>query len=274
MKSPSQRPASRQRGVKAKGELDLSDLPPIEDLHISVQENECLHLGQIMSIVEQMVLVESKRGNVILDLDTVLFVDRGQKILGKIFDVLGPIDQPIYCVRFNSSSQIAEKNITVGMEVFWVSKPEHSSIVVVPNLMQQKGSDASWEHDVEPPEGCLDYSDDEQERNSRRTRRQQQQQQRRPNEIPRQRQAPRGQRCPNMSYRTQPPTMQFPSQHWYQYPPPTLPTWGPVGPVYVNPFAYQTPVIPFMQPPPPPPPPTHMPVVKMEHEEPAPPGCN
>ena len=31
-----------------------------------------------------------------------------------------------------------------------------------------KGSDASWEHDVEPPEEHLDYSDDEEERAARR----------------------------------------------------------------------------------------------------------
>ena len=33
---------------------------------------------------------------------------------------------------------------------------------------RQKGSDASWKDDVEPPEECLDYSDDETERAARR----------------------------------------------------------------------------------------------------------
>ena len=31
-----------------------------------------------------------------------------------------------------------------------------------------KGSDASWEHDIEPPEDHLDYSDDEEERAARK----------------------------------------------------------------------------------------------------------
>lgn len=34
-------------------------------------------------------------------------------------------------------------------------------------LFHQKGSDASWENDQEPPEHCLDYSDDEQERKAK-----------------------------------------------------------------------------------------------------------
>lgn len=40
--------------VKAKGELGINDLPPIEDLHISVPEAECVPLGKIFSIVEQL----------------------------------------------------------------------------------------------------------------------------------------------------------------------------------------------------------------------------
>lgn len=40
--------------VKAKGELGINELPPIEDLHISVPEAECVLLGKIFSIVEQL----------------------------------------------------------------------------------------------------------------------------------------------------------------------------------------------------------------------------
>lgn len=44
--------------------------------------------------------------------------------------------------------------------------------VVLPSfsfcIHRQKGSDASWEHDIEPPEEHLDYSDDEEERAARK----------------------------------------------------------------------------------------------------------
>ena len=36
------------------------------------------------------------------------------------------------------------------------------------HICRLKGSDASWEHDIEPPEEHLDYSDDEEERAARR----------------------------------------------------------------------------------------------------------
>lgn len=170
--SESRARANQRKLIKTKGELDVCDLPPIEDLNISVPEHECQELGHVSSIVDQLALVESKRFGMALDLDTVLFLDHGHRTLGRIFDVLGQINQPIYCVRFNSAAQIREKGITVGQKVFYNSKrPEHTSVVVVANLMRNKGSDASWEHDVEPPEGCLDYSDDEQERSTRKARR-------------------------------------------------------------------------------------------------------
>lgn len=40
--------------VKAKGEIGIDDLPPIEDLHISVPEAECVLQGKVFSIVEQL----------------------------------------------------------------------------------------------------------------------------------------------------------------------------------------------------------------------------
>lgn len=40
--------------VKTKGELDLTDLPPIEDLKISVDEEKCQPVGCIKSIVDTL----------------------------------------------------------------------------------------------------------------------------------------------------------------------------------------------------------------------------
>lgn len=40
--------------IKSIGELGIEELPPIEDLKITVPEEECVELGKIMSIVEQL----------------------------------------------------------------------------------------------------------------------------------------------------------------------------------------------------------------------------
>lgn len=40
-----------RESVKTKGELDITELPPIEDLKISVDEDKCQPVGCIKSIV-------------------------------------------------------------------------------------------------------------------------------------------------------------------------------------------------------------------------------
>ena len=62
---------------------------------------------------------------------------------------------------------IRRQGIETGMEVSFAPRTMFTSFVFIDRLFQQKGSDASWERDEEPPEGCLDYSDDEEERRAK-----------------------------------------------------------------------------------------------------------
>uniref|UniRef100_A0A2M4BKA2 H/ACA ribonucleoprotein complex non-core subunit NAF1 n=1 Tax=Anopheles marajoara TaxID=58244 RepID=A0A2M4BKA2_9DIPT len=150
--------------LRTKGEILLHELPPIEELTITVPEEECKPIGRIDSIVAQIVLVQSEQGVELLNLETVLFLDRGKRTLGKIFDVIGQVNRPIYCVLFNSNEEVLAKNITVGMEVFCAPRTEHTSFIILSELMRMKGSDASWMNDNEPPPHMVEYSDDESER--------------------------------------------------------------------------------------------------------------
>lgn len=115
--------------------------------------------------------MDSIQGSVPLDLETVLFLDKGTLPLGHVFDVLGNISSPMYCVRFNSNKEILDKGLSVGMKIYVAPRTEHTHFVILGNLMKEKGCDASWEHDVEPPERCVEYSDDEDERSARKVRR-------------------------------------------------------------------------------------------------------
>lgn len=150
--------------LKVKGELFIEDLPHIEELKITVPENECLEIGIIVSIVEQLVLVEAYPNTAALDIDSVLFLEAGQKPLGAIFDVIGQVSQPLYCVRFNSVDEIKTRMIDVNQKVYSAPRTEYAQFVVLPTLMKQKGSDASWRNDLEPPNDQKDHSDDEEER--------------------------------------------------------------------------------------------------------------
>ncbi|CAH2043260.1 unnamed protein product, partial [Iphiclides podalirius] len=160
--------------IKVHGELGLDDLPPIEDLVISLDSKDTTKIGVITSIVDRLVVVRAYPATPALDLDTILFLESGRKALGKVFDVFGPVTEPNYCVRFNSQDHVKQRGIEPGMEVYIA--PGTSCLtkyVFLTELMKAKGSDASWLYDVEPPPNHVDYSDDEEERRANKSRREQ-----------------------------------------------------------------------------------------------------
>lgn len=202
--------------IKVKGELLLEDLPPIQDLEIEVDEKECLEIGTVTSIVDQLVLVEGYQHSAPLDIDSVLFLDCGKKALGKVFDVIGQVSAPIYCIRFNSHEDIVAKNINTGDKVFCAPRTEYSSFVILTNIMG-RGSDASWKNDVEVPNNMIEYSDDEEERKARRPNRKSQNTQERPVMAPRRRLPPHGQQYSwhNQIHQQQPNVANPQNQQWY-----------------------------------------------------------
>ncbi|XP_036222279.2 H/ACA ribonucleoprotein complex non-core subunit NAF1 isoform X2 [Bactrocera oleae] len=157
----------RRQPPRVRGEMLLDDLPPIQDLQISVPAEECIELGRVHSIVDQLLLVSALPNSILLDLDTVLFLEKGKRVLGEVFDVLGQVADPLYCVRFNTNQHIQAKGINVGDVVYVAPKTEYTQYVILSSLMKMRGSDASWENDIEPPPRYLEYSDDEEEREAR-----------------------------------------------------------------------------------------------------------
>ncbi|XP_029159939.1 H/ACA ribonucleoprotein complex non-core subunit NAF1 [Nylanderia fulva] len=141
-------------------ENEFNDLPPIEDLRISIPENKCDLLGEIENIVEQVVIVKPKTGKPTLHIDTVLFVEKGERALGKILDVFGPVSDPRYCVRFNSSEHIQNSNITVGMLVYYCPDTEsgYTLLIFHHQLNMMKSHDVMGDDDEAPL-----FSDDEKE---------------------------------------------------------------------------------------------------------------
>lgn len=99
-------------------------------------------------------------------------MDRGQRALGRVFDVFGPINKPFYAVRFNDSDHIKKFDINIKEPVYCAPLTEYSNFVLVSQLMNMKGSDASWRHNNEPPCEFLDYSDDEAEQLAKKMRKQ------------------------------------------------------------------------------------------------------
>lgn len=117
-------------------DLSYTDLPPIEDLKISVPEDECEEIGTITNIVDILVVVESYKGSAPLDVDSILFLDKGSRTLGKVFDVIGPVAEPVYTVRFTNKDQIKKYQIEKGMKVFCAPRTDYASYVFLPDLLK------------------------------------------------------------------------------------------------------------------------------------------
>ncbi|KAJ1216088.1 hypothetical protein NDU88_003694 [Pleurodeles waltl] len=157
--------------VTPKDVLHLNELPAVDDIDITLPANvEMRPFGVVTSIVDQLVIFESRFNQPVLSEGSVIFKEN-RSSAGKIFDIFGPIPRPSYLLRFNSEEHIAAHGIKVEDIMYFVpNSQEFTNYLETEKLKQQKGSDASWTNDEEPPPDVLDYSDDEKEREARKQR--------------------------------------------------------------------------------------------------------
>ncbi|KAG8135051.1 hypothetical protein E2320_008116 [Naja naja] len=107
--------------------------------------------GQVSSVIEHQVIIESEKGLPPVNENTVLFKENRHS-LGKIFEIFGPVSHPFYVVQFNSLEHIQSKNIKIKDAVYFAPAVESFTQYIFPEkLKQEKGSDASWKNDEEPP---------------------------------------------------------------------------------------------------------------------------
>ncbi|KAM9027328.1 H/ACA ribonucleoprotein complex non-core subunit NAF1 [Ara ararauna] len=159
---------NRSYCIKTKDELPIDDLPPVEDLTIILPDDVELKLfGTVSSIIEQLVIIESLRGLPPVNEESVIFKEDRQ-VAGKIFEIFGPVLHPFYVLRFNTSEHIKAKGINVQDSMYFApSVEDFTQYIFAEKLKQEKGSDASWKNDQEPPPEALDFSDDEKEREAK-----------------------------------------------------------------------------------------------------------
>eukprot|EP00118_Oscarella_pearsei_P026455 m.309933 g.309933 ORF g.309933 m.309933 type:complete len:362 (+) comp48600_c0_seq1:113-1198(+) len=151
-----------------KGELTLGDLPHVEVLeYILPPDTQLDVVGVVSSVVTPLVVVQAKPFRPALDEETVLWTSAGMPI-GVVFETFGPVQSPYYSIRFNDRDEIISCGISVGDVVYYApGLPCYTNLVFANALQQEKGSDASWKNDCEPPGHKLDYSDDEAEREAK-----------------------------------------------------------------------------------------------------------
>nr|KAJ3412353.1 hypothetical protein HK105_002374 [Polyrhizophydium stewartii] len=147
---------------------EIAKLPPVEPLSIEVPAGAVVsQIGAVSGVVDTLVIVKAMIGGEIevLDQDSILLLE-DRTPLGRVFDTFGPVSVPFYSVRFNSASEIKEKQIAVGMPVFFTK--DLVKFVFTQPLRRIKGSDASNLYDEEVAEDQMEFSDDEQEAAFRR----------------------------------------------------------------------------------------------------------
>ncbi|XP_015682552.1 H/ACA ribonucleoprotein complex non-core subunit NAF1 [Protobothrops mucrosquamatus] len=148
-----------------KSELTKQEPLSVEDVMIILPESvKLMPFGKVSSIIEHLVIIESEKGLPPVNENTVLFKE-DRHSLGKIFEIFGPVSHPFYVVQFNSPEHIQSKDIKIKDAVCFAPAVESFTQYIFPEkLKQEKGSDASWKNDEEPPLEALDFSDDEKEK--------------------------------------------------------------------------------------------------------------
>jgi len=164
-----QKALRNRHGPRTRNELVIDDLPPIENLTITLSDETPIErIGHIRHIIDgKLVIIEALLHSPPLNDDSVLF-NRDRRSIGLIFETFGPVEKPYYSIRYNDIHNIYQRQIELNQEVFYAPKETtYTKYVFVQELRALKGSDASWEDDNEPPKFAVEYSDDEQERTAR-----------------------------------------------------------------------------------------------------------
>ena len=160
---------NNRHGPRTRNELAIDELPPIENLTITLSDETPIErIGHIRHIIDgKLLIIESLIHSPPLNDDSVLF-NRDRRSIGLIFETFGPVEKPYYSIRYNDPNSVHQRQIELNQEVFYAPKETtYTKYVFVQELRALKGSDASWEDDNEPPKFAIEYSDDEQERTAK-----------------------------------------------------------------------------------------------------------
>lgn len=119
--------------------------------------------GSIMnvSVAGLMITIKSNPGGQPLDEGSVLCLE-DRTLIGAVDEVFGPVQMPLYLVRFQTADKIPKKAKN-GVCIYYAT--EHTTYIV-PEQIKDKGTDASNLYDEETDE--VVYSDDEAEAAAKR----------------------------------------------------------------------------------------------------------
>ncbi|KAM3512732.1 hypothetical protein MY11210_003606 [Beauveria gryllotalpidicola] len=151
---------------------ELADEPVISRPDVVITADMPLEaLGAIEHIVDTTVLVAGVTPGEyqVLDSGSVLCT-ASRVVVGVVAETIGKVTRPMYTVRFNSTDEIAEQGLAVGIDLYYT--PAHATFVFTAPLKAVKGSDASNLYDEEAAADEVEFSDDEKEAEHKRAAKQ------------------------------------------------------------------------------------------------------
>lgn len=150
------------------GDNKLSELPRLSDLELNNKE-EFTHMGNLECVIDKIVTIAGLSGMPAYDLDTLLFLEEGQKVLGFVMDVMGPVNAPVYIIPVNSAETLKDLQLQKGTKVYCAPNSKYTKYVFLQELMKIRGSGASWTGETDMASESQVLSDDEQEHASKDT---------------------------------------------------------------------------------------------------------
>ncbi|KGO76596.1 Translation elongation/initiation factor/Ribosomal, beta-barrel [Penicillium italicum] len=172
---------------KAGGQLRTTneieqEILPIPDVKIT-PEMKIVFLGKVHAAIDNNVLIEANTSGEyqVLESGSLLCSDDRQ-VIGVVAETLGRVENPLYTVTYATASEVQEKGLVKGKDIFYVEG--HSTFVFTQPLKGMKGSDASNFHDEEVAAEEMEFSDDEAEAEYKRKLKQKRQERKEAREGP------------------------------------------------------------------------------------------
>jgi H/ACA ribonucleoprotein complex non-core subunit NAF1 len=175
--------------LRTTNEID-QEVMPIPDVTIT-PEMKIVFLGKIHAAIENNVLIEANTSGEyqVLESGSLLCSD-DRKPIGVVAETLGRVENPLYTMIFATASEVEEKGLVKGTDIFYVE--DHSTFVFTQPLKGLKGSDASNFHDEEVAAEEMEFSDDEEEAEYKRKLKQKRQERKEAREGPKGKKPPPG----------------------------------------------------------------------------------
>ncbi|KAJ5615294.1 hypothetical protein N7537_000408 [Penicillium hordei] len=167
--------------LRTTNEIEYEALP-IPDVTIT-PEMKIVFLGKVHAAIDNNVLIEANTSGEyqVLESGSLLCSDDRQ-VIGVVAETLGRVENPLYTVTYATASEVQEKGLVKGKDIFYVEG--HSTFVFTQPLKGMKGSDASNFHDEEVAADEIEFSDDEAEAEYKRKLKQKRQERKEAREGP------------------------------------------------------------------------------------------